>query len=595
VTPAASPRRRDRVACAGLAGLVAAVWLALLPVRPLFNPDEGRYAEIPREMLASGDFIIPHLDGLDYIEKPPLQYWVTALLYRVLGQGAFAARLCTALAALGCLLVVFGVAGRFWGRAQAWRAGAVLASLALFPLLGQLLTLDMSLCFCMTLALAAFLHAQRAPPAVARGWMLLAWAATAGGVLTKGLVAALIPAAVLALYTLLARDAAPWRRLNVRQGLPVFALLCVPWFWLAARRLPGFLEFFFVREHFARYLTPIADRREPAWFFAAVLLAGTLPWTLAVLRVVWSGWRRRMPAGEFDATVFLWVWVVFVLGFFSVSDSKLIPYVLPAWPALALLMAASPAEAWRRDLQRAALIMLLLAAVMAAGALYLRGGLPPSDRREYFAALSGPLWGVGAVLGAAGAVTLALLRRDAPATVIGTAALGRRESSAAAIGTAALGGRDPPATAALGGVALRGTESSAAAVVLGAGGCLGVLLLMRAAALVAPIYSGAGLAAAIPIPERSAPIYSVATYDQTLPFYLSRTVRLVAYRGELDFGLRWAPPGTELSVDEFVLRWTQGGRAFAVMESDMFEQLQRRGMPMRIVARDVQHILVERS
>ena len=129
---------------------VAVIWLGILGVRPLFNPDEGRYAEIPREMSSSGDWLIPHLNGLAYIEKPPLQYWATALSYRLLGQNAFAARLYTALTALATLVAVGGVARRLWGAQAAWRARAVLTGMLMFVMLGQLLTLDMSLTFYMT-------------------------------------------------------------------------------------------------------------------------------------------------------------------------------------------------------------------------------------------------------------------------------------------------------------------------------------------------------------------------------------------------------------------------------------------------------------
>src|SRR5208283_2182159 len=139
-----------------------------------------------------------------------------------------------------------------------------------------------------------------------------------------------------------APDWSPWRRLHLRLGLPLFLAITVPWFWLAARRLPDFLEFFFVREHFARYLTNVADREQAWWFFGPVFLAGSLPWTFAGLRALATGWRRRAAPGTFDAQLFLWIWVVFVLAFFSLSDSKLIPYVLPAMPALALLIGGSP-------------------------------------------------------------------------------------------------------------------------------------------------------------------------------------------------------------------------------------------------------------
>jgi 4-amino-4-deoxy-L-arabinose transferase-like glycosyltransferase len=297
----------------GLAAFVAVLWLALLGSRPLFNPDEGRYAEIPREMLSGGDWVIPHLNGVAYVEKPPLQYWATAISLRVFGQSEFAARLYTALCALGTLAVVWFTGRVLWGFAAAWQAAAVLAGSLLFIVLGQLLTLDMSLTLYTTVSLCAFLLAQTAAGRAgyanagsevagrggeARRWMWVAWAAAALGVLTKGLVAAAIPAAVLVLYTLLARDFSPWRRLEWTRGLPLFLLIAVPWHALAAHRLPDFLEFFFVHEHLARYLTPSADREEVWWFFIAVFLLGSVPWTVSALRVVALGWRASVPRGR---------------------------------------------------------------------------------------------------------------------------------------------------------------------------------------------------------------------------------------------------------------------------------------------------------
>ena len=544
----------ERTIYAALALLVVVVWLAVLPSRPLFNPDEGRYAEIPREMLVGGDWVIPHLDGLAYIEKPPLQYWATALCLRIFGTTVFAARLYSALTALGCLACVWWAARRIWSAGAARRATAVLASLSLYPVIGQLLSLDMSLTFFMTAALGGFLVAQAGAPAASRGAMLLAWAAAAGGVLTKGLVAVAIPAAVLVLYTAIARDWSPWRRLHLRLGLPLFLVISVPWYWLAARRLPDFLEFFFVHEHFARYLTNVADREEAWWFFVPVFLAGSLPWTVAGLRVLATGWRRRGATGEFDASLFLWIWVVFVVGFFSLSDSKLIPYVLPAMPALALLIGGSPLSVLRRDVLLAAALVLLAGVGLGVASFQLPQWIAPSERSAYFLALAQPLRLIAAVLAVSAAFVLA--RRD----------------------------RDP----------------TGGAVFLGVGWCLALLLLIRAAAAVAPIYSGVGLAQALEAEPRELPIYSVGTYDQTLPFYLRRTVALVAYRGELDYGLRHpeaadkdATPGFG-SVAEFLPQWASAGNAFAIMDTEMVDEMTARGMPMRIVSRDVHRVLVAR-
>jgi 4-amino-4-deoxy-L-arabinose transferase-like glycosyltransferase len=531
-----------------LAAFIAVIWLATLAARPLFNPDEGRYAEIPREMLSGGDWVVPHLNGLAYIEKPPLQYWATALTYRLLGASAFAARLYTAVTALATVLLVWLAARRLWSAETAWRAAAVLCAMFIFVVLGQLLTLDMSLTFYMTLSLAAFLLAQQATQP--RHWMILAWVASALGVLTKGLVAAVIPLAVLILYSAYARDFAPWRRLHAAWGLPLFLCITVPWHWLAQQRLPDFLQFFFVHEHLARYLTPIADRREPWWFFGAVFLAGGMPWTLSALRVLAGGWRRSPvgAAGEFQPTVFLWIWVVFIGVFFSLSDSKLMPYILPVMPAVALLIAVLPVQTLKRDFLFTAAFTLIAGLGLGAASLNWPSVIASSERSGYFLPLARPLGQIALLLTVSGAFVLAQ----------------------------------------------RGRDATRAGVFLGVGWCLAWLLLARAAGLVAPVFSGVELAAP-PAADRNSPLYSIEIYDQSLTFYLRRTVTLVEYRGELDYGLRKAPDAGIADLAEFLRRWSAPTRAFAVMDKKMFDDFNNRGVPMRLVARNAERVLVARQ
>jgi 4-amino-4-deoxy-L-arabinose transferase-like glycosyltransferase len=539
----------DRWVYQALAVFIAVLWLATLAARPLFNPDEGRYAEIPREMQSGGDWVVPHLNGLAYIEKPPLQYWATALCYGLLGTSAFAARLYMALTALGTLVLVWLAARRLWDSGTAWRGAAVLAGMFMFVILGQLLTLDMSLTFYMTLSLAAFLVAQQARQP--RRWMILAWVATALGVLTKGLVAAAMPAAVLILYSGYSRDFAPWRRLHIGWGLPLFLGITVPWHWLAQQRLPDFLEFFFVHEHLARYLTPIADRQEPWWFFGAVFLAGCMPWTWSALRVLAGGWRKSAvgAAGKFQPTVFLWIWVVFISVFFSLSDSKLMPYILPVIPAVALLIASLPAQTLKRDFLFTALFTVIAGLALGVVSLNWPRVIASSDRSQYFLPLARPLGQIALLLVVSGAFVLARRARDA----------------------------------------------TRAGAFLGVGWCLAWLLMARAAGLAAPVYSGVDLAAALPAADRNSPLYSVGTYDQSLTFYLRRTVTLVGYRGELDYGLRKAPDAEIADVAEFLRRWSAPARVFAVMDIGMFDDFNSRGVPMRVVARDAERVLVARQ
>jgi 4-amino-4-deoxy-L-arabinose transferase-like glycosyltransferase len=541
------PSTRARWLYWGLAGLLSLVWLATLASRPLFNPDEARYAEIPREMQSGGDWVIPHLNGLDYIEKPPLQYWATAATYQMLGVSEFSARLYTALTALATVALIGLLAARLWGAGAGWRAAAVLAGMFMFVVLGQLMTLDMSLTFWMTGSLAGFLLAQQAQSGE-RGWMLLAWVGAALGVMTKGLVAAAIPAAVLVIYSLWTRDYSPWRKLHSRWGLPLFLAITVPWHWLAAQRLSDFLQFFFIHEHFARYLTPIAERQEPWWFFGWVFLAGTVPWTVPALRVLVSGWRS--PRGQFSPTLFLWIWVVFICLFFSISDSKLMPYILPAMPALAVLIGALPLPTLKRDLLMTGILTTAAALALGAASFALPTLIPAaSPGRAYFLLLERPVREVAVLLLVSGLFVWVQRVRDA----------------------------------------------TRAAAVLGAGWCLAVLLLVRTASLVAPIYSGIDLAAALPASEGTAPLYSVRTYDQSLAFYLQRTVMLVGYRGELEYGLRKAPDREISDVDGFLTTWNSQAKAYAVMDKRTFDTFKERGVPMRIVGQTVGRVMVARQ
>jgi 4-amino-4-deoxy-L-arabinose transferase-like glycosyltransferase len=541
-----TPLARERWIYLSLAAFLVLVWFATLGSRPLFNPDEGRYAEIPREMLASGDWVIPHLNGLDYIEKPPLQFWATALSYRLFGVSEFSARAYTALCALGTVALIWLLCARLWDQDSANRAAAVLAGMFMFPILGQLMTLDMSLTFYMTASAVGFLLAQAEPKS--RRWMLLAWVAAALGVLTKGLVAAAIPVAVLLIYSVYSRDFGPWRKLHVAWGLPLFLGISVPWHWLASRRLDDFLQFFFVHEHFARYLSPIADRQEPWWFYGVVFLAGTVPWTLPALRAVAFGWRSRGSNDKFSPAFFLWIWVVFICVFFSLSDSKLMPYILPAMPALAVLIGTLPAPRLKQDFYYTAIATAGIGVVLACATFYGPALIPDSAGRPYFLLLTKPLREIALLLIVSGAFVWV-----------------QRERSATRAG-----------------------------VILGAGWCLAVLLLVRTASLIAPIYSGVDLAAAFPAEDRDAPLYSVRTYDQSLTFYLQRTVTLVGYRGELDYGLQKAPE-REMTEDQFLNLWAEQPRAFAVMDKRTFNNFKERGVPMRTVGENARQVLVSRQ
>jgi 4-amino-4-deoxy-L-arabinose transferase-like glycosyltransferase len=533
----------------GVAAACATVlWFALLAQRPLYDPDEGRYAEIPREMLKSGDWVIPRLNALVYLEKPPLQYWLTALAYRAFGQREFAARLCTGIAGYLSLAAVFLVGRQLWGFESGLRALLFTSASALFVLLGHQLTLDMLLSFCLTAALGCLLMAQMRRDASGhwRAWMSGCWAAMALAVLTKGLIGVLIPAASLGLYLAWQRDWVLLRRLNLRWGLPLFGVIAIPWFALAARANPQFLKFFFIREHFERYLTPIEHRTEPWWFFAPVLVVGIAPWLPQAARALASTFAQRVPRGQFNAARLLWVWSVFVLIFFSLSDSKLVTYILPAVPALALLCAV------RHDADDRVCLMtgaLLTAASCVALFAYMHGMWSSAESRELLPLTHPMLIGTCALWGSGALICAVCVLRRRP-------------------------------LAALAGLCVAWFLATAA--------------LLVAANAAQSMYSGKELALALRREAAGAPVYAVQTYQQSWPFYLQRPVVLVGYRDEFDFGLTQEPERGIATLQQFAEVWLPLSRGFAVMRPSTRDRLTASGLPMREVARFGERVIISR-
>ena len=315
-----------RTATSGLWILFGVLWLANLPLRPLFDPDEGRYAEIPREMVANGDWVTPTLNGLKYLEKPPLQYWATAVFYSVFGVHEWTARLWATSLAFLCIPLVFLFARRIgYSSDTSVIAAALLASNPYFVLTGQLNLLDQGFTFFLSTAIFSFVIAQheQIDLRTSRNWMLVTWVSLALAVLSKGIVTLVLAGATLIVYVAITRQISLFKRLHIAVGLPTFLAIVLPWFLLVQRQNPEFLQFFFVREHFERFLTVVHNRAEPFWYFLPILLVALLPvianwrhWSLARI-------ERERATGEFRVELFLIVWCVVVVALFSISQSKL--------------------------------------------------------------------------------------------------------------------------------------------------------------------------------------------------------------------------------------------------------------------------------
>jgi 4-amino-4-deoxy-L-arabinose transferase-like glycosyltransferase len=350
---------------------------------PLANPDEGRYAEIAREMLVSGDWVTPRLNEVYYFEKPPFVYWATAVSMAVFGQNAWAARLPNALLALGGVLLTYAATRRMYGRDAGLAAAVVLATSVLFCMLGRILLLDMAVSVFMSGALFCFILGLREQPGRTRRLLFYGlYACAALATLSKGLIGFLVSGAVMFFWLLIFNQ---WRRLRpfyLPTGALLFLAIAAPWHLLAADLNAAWAEFYFVREHWLRFTTTTHGRFEPWWYFIPILLAGIFPWTgylwPALRKGLAGGWTRRHENAD---TWFLVTWAAFIFLFFSRSQSKLAPYILPIFPALAALIGTWIAAQWRENSLRPFRVGLILFSVgsvligLGAGALAIHPGL----------------------------------------------------------------------------------------------------------------------------------------------------------------------------------------------------------------------------
>jgi len=359
----------------------------MLGNRPLSVPDEGRYVEISREMAATGDYITPRLNNVKYFEKPVLFYWLESLSVKLFGLREFTLRLWPALFALFGCLTVYVAGSMLYGRRAGLFAAAVLATNVLYYALSQNIILDMPVSVFLTAALLSFILGTREEPGLRRRLFMLGFFACAAlATLTKGLIGILIPGMVIGAWIVLLNEWRVLKTMYLFSGIALFLAIAAPWHILAGRANPEFYQFYFIHEHFQRYLTKIHSRYKPAWYFIPVLIAGLFPWSAFLLQSVkdsFPSWRDRQQHRE---TVFLLLWAGLVFLFFSASSSKLIPYILPVFPPLAILIGRYLAKGWDQNrlqgIGLAYFILALFAAVLTLGLIILPHSRPELDLQK---------------------------------------------------------------------------------------------------------------------------------------------------------------------------------------------------------------------
>ncbi len=377
---------------------------------PLIDPDEGRYAEVPREMLERCDFITPLFNYAKFFDKPPLHYWLSALSMTVFGVNEFAARFAGAAMGLLTVLLTYHVGRRLFGRREGFLAALVLGTCTGFLVQARYVFTDMTLTCTLSASLAFFIVAAREGETRKGLYYHLFYLFAALAVLAKGLIGIVFPGAVIFLYMLSTRRWRLLREMRLATGIPLFLLVSVPWFVLVSLKNPEFPRYFFIHEHFERFTSNVHNRKEGLWFYFPVLFGAMLPWSFFIPAALRGVWRERLTAAG-SVRLYLFIWGAFIFFFFSISSSQLIPYILPVFPPLALLIGCAygrVADAVARPFEAEGYAIAGLLSVIGLAAII----YPCVDSNAFFSIAGGMV--IGGILLCEGITAFRNTARGAP-------------------------------------------------------------------------------------------------------------------------------------------------------------------------------------
>jgi len=522
----------------------------------LIEPDEGRYSEIPREMLEKGDFITPTLNYVAYFEKPPLHYWLNAISFKLIGLNEFAARFSSAMAGLLTVLLVYHTARSLLGRREGILSAFILGTSTGFVVQSRINLTDMTLTFFLSAALCAFILAAEGTGNRKRYYYLF-YLLSGCAVLTKGLIGLLFPGVIVFFYLLATRRWNLLKEMRLVSGIALFLTLTAPWFVLVSLRNPEFARFFFIHEHFERYLSSVHGHYQPFWYFIPILLLTMLPWSLFIPRAIRLGIASRL-SGQGGTLLYLVLWATIIFGFFSLSGSKLIPYILPVFPPLAILLGKLFSDQLDAGPEsRFAPENTLLASILVCASVLI--ALYPHVRE-----LAPLLVESGLVRPAS-----SLLTKPPLVTPLGGSLIaGLSLAVALAVGYA---------------------HARRNQLVLFAGLCLYSFVLETAGAhffLDGVAYKKStrelALQARSSLPEKGT-LVSFG-YEQGLPFYAGRRTIVVGSRGELDFGSRQGDQSLWF-IDEpaFIRLWRENSPVVVLLKKEEFQRISDKLTPRGVI------------
>ncbi|MDH4048549.1 MAG: glycosyltransferase family 39 protein [Gammaproteobacteria bacterium] len=363
--------QRSRYCIALLTAICAVVFFYGLGDLRLWDIDEGMHAVMARNMVITGDWVTPLFNGEPFFDKPAMYNWLTALSFSILGFTEFAARLPSALLGTGCVVLTYLAGKAVYGRAAGFLAGVMLATSLEFIIVSRMVIYEVPFTFFTTLSLYLFclavLHVR-----LRRLLFLGFYAAVALAVLTKGLLGVFLPGLAIVSWLLIRRDWSFLREMQILSGMLVFVAIVSPWFFMMEKANPGYLEYFVMKQHVANLIGTTAEYRarhpEPFYYFLPVLFLGLFPWSALLFGALRDALRKM--SHESSLTLFLLAWLIGNFFFFSAATSKLSTYILPVFPAAALLLGryitaaiAVPADRLPKLIERglAATLLMLLA------------------------------------------------------------------------------------------------------------------------------------------------------------------------------------------------------------------------------------------